>query len=71
MSLLLKVADKHYEVDEGILARYAISAREFEAKSVAGMIADRDLLAGVYSEAVQIGCGCCTDKKTLGASCLD
>ncbi len=69
MSILLKSGDHYLEVKDEDLAHCAISADEFEAKSAAGAVADRSLAFDTYSEAVQIGCGCCMDKKSLNASC--
>ena len=69
MSILIKSAGRHFEIDAETLARCTISRAEFDAKSGSGVVADRNLLSTVYSEAVQIGCGCCTSKKSYGASC--
>jgi len=69
MSILVKSEDQYFEIDEGDLARCAISDAELDARSDSGDVADRNLLSEVYSEAVQIGCGCCTSKKSYGASC--
>ena len=69
MSILVKSAERYFEIDAETLARCAISSADFDAKSGAEPVADRDLLSTVYSEAVQIGCGCCTSKQSYGASC--
>ena len=69
MSILLKSGDQYLEINNEDLAHCAISADEFEARSAAGTVADRSLVFDTYSEAVQIGCGCCMDKKSLNASC--
>jgi hypothetical protein len=69
MSVLLKSDERYFEISDEDLARSAIPVEDFEMKSNALDVADRNLVFDAYSEAVQIGCGCCTDKSSYNASC--
>jgi hypothetical protein len=69
MSILVKAGEQYLQISDDDLARCMISPQEFETKSADGAVADRSLLFTTYSEAVQIGCGCCMSKKSYGASC--
>ncbi len=69
MSVLVKSGEQHFEISDSDLAACVISGEEFDARNGAGSVADRNLLFSAYSDAVQIGCGCCTSKKSYGASC--
>ena len=67
MSTLLKSEDQYYEIDEADLDQCEMSDHDDRGETVE--VADRNLLSETYSEAVQIGCGCCTSKESYGASC--
>lgn len=69
MSILIKSGEEHYEISEEVLATHAISAEDFERKSAKGDVGDENPTWDEYDDAVQIGCGCCMDKASYGASC--
>ncbi|MEO5375357.1 MAG: hypothetical protein H7840_13960 [Alphaproteobacteria bacterium] len=69
MSILVKSRDQYFELSENVLATYAISAEDYRRKSSGGDVGDPNVAWDQYADSVQIGCGCCMDKASYGASC--
>jgi len=70
MSILIKSGEEYYEINSETLAACAISHDDFEVKRAGSEVADQSLTWDAYADAVEIGCGCCMNKKSLFASCL-
>lgn len=69
MSILVKSRDQYFEISADVLAGFAISAEDYQRKSADGQIGDPNVAWDQYADSVQIGCGCCMDKASYGASC--
>jgi len=70
MSILIKSGEEYYEIGGETLEKCAIGPDDYEVKRMDAEVADRGLSWDAYADAVEIGCGCCMNKKSLFASCL-
>lgn len=69
MSILVKSSDQFFEIGAEVLGACQISADEFAARSAGASVGEASLGWDEYADSVQIGCGCCMDKASYGASC--
>ncbi len=69
MSILIKSGEEYFEIGNEALAACAISQDDFEVRRAGSEMADQDLIWDEYADSVEIGCGCCMNKKSLWASC--